>query len=132
MTGSLLLNRQHSSTASNPKKNRMIRPKYRRCSSADENNSLEIISNTNQTKEKLFKKFEPTSSDNDSGIEDFDQHVANVVDSQTNNMQEEIEESSPCFGACEDEDVEENVTPTNIQIFEYPQEDLQVILNDRK
>jgi hypothetical protein len=125
MTGSLLLNRQHSTATVYPIKNKTTRRKLRRCSSADEQSSFEILSN-----EKMFTKFEPTSSDNDSGIEDFDQQVINYVREQTN---EEEERSSQCFGACEDEDVEEELTPTVDQGFQYPeQQGVEGILNDRK
>jgi hypothetical protein len=126
MTGPLFFNRQHSSTAGCSSKNKMARQKLRRCSSADEQSSID----ENQTKEKLFKKFEPTSSDNDSGIEDFDQQTVNYTREQKNNVEEEEEGSSPCFGACEDENVEEDSTPTAIQ---YPeQQDLHNIFNIRK
>jgi hypothetical protein len=125
MTGSLLLNRQHSTATVYPIKNKTTRRKLRRCSSADEQSSFEILSN-----EKMFTKFEPTSSDNDSGIEDFDQQVVNCVRERTN---EEEERSSQCFGACEDEDVEEELTPTVDQGFQYPeQQGVEGILNVRK
>jgi hypothetical protein len=132
MTGSLLFNRQHSSTAGYSNKNKMTRPKLRRCSSADDyNNSFEIIPDENKDKEKISTKHDPTASDCDSGIEDFDQHIINYVCSQSNNNEEE--ESSPVFGACEDEDSEGNLTPTPTPDFENSEPyDLQRIYNDRK
>jgi len=121
MTGSLLLNRQHSSTAGYPSK-KMARPKLRRCSSADEHNSFDVIPDENQNKKTIFTKHDPTSSDNDSGIEDFDQQNATGVHERINNVDEE--EPSLCFGACEDENFEENSTENFIQI------DAQRIYND--
>jgi len=131
MTGSLLFTRQHSSTAGYSNINKMARPKLRRCSSVDDHNSFEEIPDENQYKEKLFTKYDPTSSDNDSGIEDFDQQIMPVACSQTNNVDEE--EPSSCFGACEDEDFEENSKQNILQECEnFEQQGLQRIHNARK
>jgi hypothetical protein len=131
MTGSLLFNRQHSSTAGYSKANKMARPKLRRCSSADEHYSFEVQPDDNQDKSKFFTKRNQTPSDIDSGIEDFDQHTINTVWSPPNNVGEE--EQLPCFGACEDEDFEEN--PAEIithGLQDLEQQVLQCIRNDRK
>jgi len=131
MTGSLLFNRQHSSTAGHSNVNKTVRPKLRRCSSADDNNSFEIIPNENQYKEKLFTKHDPTSSDNDSGIEDFDQQIMNYACSKSNNVDEQ--EILTCFGACEEEDDDADSTQTVTEEFkDSEQKDLQRIHNDRK
>jgi hypothetical protein len=132
MTGSLLFDRQYSSTAGHSNINKMVRRKLRRCSSADDNNSFEITSDENQSKKQLFTKHDPTSSDNDSGIEDSDQQIVNYVCAQSNNVDEE--ETLPCFGACEEEeDDDKDSTQTLIEEFEYSKEqDLERIHNDRK
>jgi hypothetical protein len=131
MTGSLLLlNRQHSSTSGYSSNNKITRSKLRRCSSADDQNSIEVTPDENQYKGKFSTKFDPTVSDNDSGIEDFDQQNAKVVRSNTNNVDEE--ESSPCFGPCEDETNEENPIENFQDFANNAQQSLQRLHHDRK
>jgi hypothetical protein len=121
MTGSLLLNRQHSSTAGYSNTSKMARSKLRRCSSADDH-SNEVTPDDSHHKKNLFNKRDPTASEDDSGIEDFGQIVND--DAQT---------PPPCFGACEDEYDEEDVTPTINETFEYPEQTMpERIYNDSK
>ena len=129
MTGSLLYNRQHSSTAGYSNTSKMARPKLRRCSSADDHLN-EITPDDGHPKKNLFHKRDPIASEDDSGIEDFGQ-IVNDDCPQTNNVDEQT--PSPCFGACEDEFNEENVTPTMNETFEYPQQTIeQRIFQDSK
>jgi hypothetical protein len=132
MTGSLLFNRQHSSTAGSSNVNPMIRQKLRRWSSADDCNSFEVISDDDeQYKHKLSLKCNETPSDSDSGVEDLEQQGVNFVSSPSNHVDEE--EPSTDFGACEDENSEENSQPIITERLEDPvQQGLDDISHYRK
>ncbi|CAF0846135.1 unnamed protein product [Rotaria sordida] len=107
MTGSLLLHRQHSSAAGYSSTDKMTRSKLRRWSSAENHNIIEITSdNDHRHIGELLNKHDQITSDNDSGIEDFDQQAINLVPSQSNNIDDD--EPSTQFGACDDEDFEIN------------------------
>jgi hypothetical protein len=119
MTGSLLFNRQHSSTEGNSNVNPMIRQKLRRWSSADDRNSFEVIPDDDkQYKHELPRKCNESPSDSDSGVEDLDQQVGNFVSSQPNHVGED--EPSTDFGACEDENFEEHSQPIITERLEEP------------
>lgn len=131
MTGSVLFNRQHSSAADSSNIKPMSRPKLRRCSSVDHHNSFDLTVDEDQSKVKTFTKYDPTSSDNDSGIEDFDQQIVNPVSSESNdvNDEKEKEEELPCFEPYADENSSEPI----VQQFEDSEpHGLDNIYNDRK
>lgn len=117
MTGSIIFNRQHSSTAACVKQDKMKRPKLRRCSSANDQDVIELSVNDNQYKGTVSTKCYQTSNESDSGVEDVDQSPNNFTCAQSHNTDEE--ESSTCFGGCEDENIEEN--PINRQSEYYEQ-----------
>jgi hypothetical protein len=128
MTGSLLYQRQYSSTEGNSNITKMAQ--LRRCSSVD-NRSIKAILDGNQYKDKMFMKHERTPSDTDSGTEDLDQQIVDLVCSETSNVNEE--QSSPIFTACADEGFEETFSQVKIEEFQYsPEEFVQGIQNDRK
>jgi hypothetical protein len=130
MTGSLLFNRQHSSTAGYSNTEKVARRKLRRCSSADEHSSIEVTPDENQHKTSFFSKRDPIASEDDSGIEDSDQQNVNYVCSQSNNVKEQVPSIS--FGACEDEDAEETSTPTMSEIAEYPAQPIFPSIHDTR
>lgn len=120
MTGSSVYQRQHSSTGIDSKKKKIMRLKYRRSLSADEENLLEILN-----KEKLSKN--DTVSSDDSGIEDLDQQLGNLSTKEIN----ENEETGVTFEACPDEDDIDNSTPINTPVhFDNKKNDLQMLMND--
>lgn len=125
MTGSLLFNRQLSSTAGHSNINKMSRPKLRRCSSVDDHNSFDLTVDENQPKEKLFTKYDPTASDSDSGIEDFEQIPCRSHD--VNDEEVEAKDETSCFDPCEDESSTETIVEPNENI-----EQCHLLYNDRK
>ncbi|CAF0989962.1 unnamed protein product [Rotaria sp. Silwood1] len=117
MTGSLLVHRQLSVVAGNSSKDKVIRPKLRRCSSAEDHNIIQVLTDDHRRITNSLIQYDQTTSDNDSGIEDFDQQVINHVRLQSNNIDDE--EPLTQFGACDDEGFEAN--PIHILNQKYQQ-----------
>ncbi len=118
MTGSIhQFNRQHSSHAE-----KTYRPQYRRCSSADDHNSMELIPDDHQHKELPVFKREHLTSDVDSGTEELEQQLEHVYLATSNDNEDEA--SIKSFGPNPDEGFSECEQEEKSQ--------LPLIINDRK
>ncbi|CAF3331336.1 unnamed protein product [Rotaria socialis] len=76
MTGSIpQLTRQHSSAVDHSKMNKSYPPKFRRCLSIDDQDSIKLIFNDDQLKENLYSLLQKSSidDDDDSGTEEIEQ-----------------------------------------------------------
>ena len=106
MTGSPSFHRQHSSTAVPTKKSKLPTSELRRCWSVGVHSSFE--STTDEIFEMQFSRIhDPMASDNDSGIEDFDQQpITAVVASINNDQTEETLQSVPIVTIDDEEDCE--------------------------
>jgi archaellum component FlaD/FlaE len=123
MTGSIhQLNRQHSSTTGGPTMHKTSDQKLRRCSSADDHNSMELVHDVTERKEILFVKRERTASDDDSGTEEIEQQMEHIFMATVNNDEDKLSTKavSPNF----DEGFSENENQQEPQLI--------TITNDRK
>jgi hypothetical protein len=113
--------RQHSSTTVNSNPEKTHEPKLRRCSSADDHNSLELVPDDNDHKEYLYVKRERTMTD-DSGTEEIEQQWEHMVISTLNADENNLIRKTP--GVNGDEGYSECENPEKSQVFD--------IQNDRK
>jgi hypothetical protein len=91
MTGSInQFNRQHSSTTGSSTMEKIYRSKLRRCSSADDHNSMELIPDDNQHKEIFVFKREHTTSDVDSGTEEIEQQLEQAYITTFNDNEDKL------------------------------------------
>jgi len=114
--------RQHSSTTANSNTEKTHEHKLRRCSSADDHNSLELVPDDNHHKEYLDFKRERTMSDDDSGTEEIEQQLEHMVISTLNADENNLTRKTP--GVNGDEGYSECENPEKSQVFS--------IQNDRK
>ncbi len=91
MTGSInQFNRQHSSTTGSSTMEKIYHSKLRRCSSADDHNSMELIPDDNQHKEIFVFKREHTTSDVDSGTEEIEQQLEQAYITTFNDNEDKL------------------------------------------
>jgi hypothetical protein len=91
MTGPIYqYNRQHSSTTASSNMEKTHPSKLRRCSSADDHNSPELIPDDNYHKEFLYFKRERTLTDDDSGTEEIEQQLEHIFVSTLNDTEDNL------------------------------------------
>jgi hypothetical protein len=133
MTGSIQqLNRQHSSTTTTTTMEKSYRPKFRRCSSADDHGLTESMSDINQQKDISVFKRQSITSDADSGTEEIEQQMEHVVVASyyDNDDQSSVKSFSPNYdeGFSECDREEESSVQTITEDFKLP----IIIQEDRK
>ena len=128
MTGSFVFNRQMSSTAGASTVDKSSQPKLRRCSSANEQNSLDPILDDALLKLKLATKRTQSPSDDDSGTEDVEPQVAPSSNHSEKNDEEE-DAQSLVFEGCQDEGIGDTRAPTPANPEMWPVEKIEA---DRK
>lgn len=123
MTGPIpQLNRQHSSTTGGSTMHKTSGSKHRRCSSADNHNSMELVHDDTERKEILFVKRERTASDDDSGTEEIEQQMEHIFMATVNDGEDKL--STKSFSPNFDEGFSENENQQEPQLI--------TITNDRK
>ncbi|CAF2757314.1 unnamed protein product [Rotaria sp. Silwood2] len=102
MTGSTHeYTRQHSATTGSSKMNKSYESQLRQCLSTNDLDSLELIPVDNQLEEKLFYKRKTSISDDDSGTEEVEQQLEQMLITNLNDNEDKL--SIKSFGHNPDE-----------------------------